>query len=78
MEREITINIMKAGEAIMLEDGVRKASCVTEEPSEILFLKKEHFHQTFHVFLQKSHDEKVEFLSAFDFLSHWDSKFCFY
>jgi tetratricopeptide (TPR) repeat protein len=79
MEREFTVNTMKAGEtlgeAIMLEGGVRKASCVTEEPSEILLLKKEHFRQTFHVFLQKSHDEKVDFLSSFDFLSHWDSKF---
>lgn len=78
MEREFTVNTMKAGEtlgeSIMLEGGMRKASCVTEEPSEILLLKKEHFRQTFHVFLQKAHDEKVEFLSSFSFLSHWSSK----
>ena len=81
MEREFTVNTMKAGEtlgeSIMLEGGIRKASCVTEEPSEILLLKKEHFRQTFHVFLQRAHDEKVNFLSSFLFLSHWNSKFCY-
>ncbi len=79
MEREFTINTMEAGEtldeAIMLEGEIRKASCVTEEPSEILVLKKEHFHQTFHIFLQKAHDEKVDFLSSFNFLSGWSSKY---
>lgn len=78
MEHEIKVNSMSAGEtlgeAILSEDGIRKASCVTEEPTEMIFLNRKHFDSTFHLFLDKIRKEKIEFLSTFDFLSSWDTK----
>lgn len=76
MEREVKVNTMTAGEtlgeAILSEDGVRKASCVIEEPNtEIIVLNRKHFDSTFHLFLDKMRKEKIDFLSGFDFLSDW-------
>jgi len=80
MEHELIVNTMVAGDALgeasIFDNGARKASCVTEEPSEILTLNRKHFDKTFKVFLAKSHNQKVAYLSRFDFLSNWTSK-CF-
>lgn len=80
MEHEFIVNTMVAGDALgeasIFDDGTRKASCVTEEPSEILTINKKHFDKTFKVFLEKSHNQKMAYLSRFDFLSNWKSKYC--
>ena len=77
VEHELKVNLMTAGEtlgeAILTEDGIRKASCVTEEPSEILVLNRKHFDSTFHLFLDKIKKEKNEFLRGFDFLLNWEN-----
>ena len=76
LENEFTVNIMTAGEtlgeAVMYQRGKRRASCVTEEPTEVLILKKEHFDQTFQKFLQKAHETKMDILATFACFSHWN------
>jgi len=78
LETELKVNYMTAGEtlgeAVVETRGLRKASCVTEEPTELLVLQKQHFDQTFQKFLQRAHEEKVEFLSKFDCFASWTIK----
>jgi len=63
---ETTINVMHAGETLGEAVGandvsaqVRKASCVTEEHSELLLLDQKGFDQTFRKFFQKRDLEKI-------------------
>lgn len=76
LETEFTVNTMTAGETLgeaVLEDGgFRKATCVTEEPTELLVLKKEHFDMTWKKFLQREHEEKVDFLGGIACFSGWE------
>jgi len=78
LETEYTVNTMTAGETLgeaVLEDGgFRRATCVTEEPTELLVLKKEHFDMTFKKFLEREHEEKVDFLSGIGCFTGWDRK----
>jgi len=66
LETEFVVNKMKAGETLgeaALKGETRKAACVTEEPTELLILRKIHFESTFCLFLERLNVEKVEFLS---------------
>uniref|UniRef100_A0A7S4HXZ6 Cyclic nucleotide-binding domain-containing protein n=1 Tax=Odontella aurita TaxID=265563 RepID=A0A7S4HXZ6_9STRA len=62
------------GEAVLEDGGFRRATCVTEEPTELLVLKKEHFDMTFKKFLEREHEEKVDFLSGIGCFTGWDRK----
>ena len=59
------------GEAVLSDGGKRKASCVTEEPTEMLVLKKYHFDLTFKKFLERGHEEKVDFLARVECFASW-------
>lgn len=67
LETEFVVNTMKAGEtlgeAVVEPGGTRKAACVTEEPTELLVLRKKHFDLTFRLFLERAREEKIAFLS---------------
>lgn len=63
---EVVVNVMKSGETLgeaVLQGDVRKASCVTEQPTELLCIQKEHFDLIFRAFLERVQEEKMNFLS---------------
>ena len=75
LEKEFIVNTMKAGQTLgeaVIDGGKRKAACVTEEPTELLILRKIHFDLTFKVFLERVHSEKVEFLSRLQCFKSFD------
>ena len=77
LETEFVVNTMKAGETLgeaVLQGGTRKAACVTEETTELLVLRKIHFDLTFRLFLERVHDDKVNFLSKFQCFRNFDKK----
>mmetsp|Transcript_59564 Transcript_59564/g.69607 ORF Transcript_59564/g.69607 Transcript_59564/m.69607 type:complete len:637 (+) Transcript_59564:347-2257(+) len=79
LETEVRVNIMTAGESLgeaVIDGGIRKAACVTEEPTELLVLKREHFDLTFKVFLNQKQEEKISFLSDVKCFSHWKADEC--
>lgn len=79
---ECIVHVIRSGQCLsdfdILDKGEMIISCKTLEPTEILILKGEHFRQTIQAFDKKSIDDKVSFISSYDFLSHWTGKFFIY
>ena len=81
-QSETTINVMNAGETLgeavggnSKETQVRKASCVTEQPTELLLLDQKGFDATFKKFFQRRDLEKVLILKRnFNCFSDWPTR----